>query len=97
MKSVLASLSRKKQGTPTLDDVIIPDLDWTMPVSSLLRIGTSRAHVRAEHSDGAKALVKGDLTLEEYIRWLVILWRVYRCVYGSSILSFADPAIVPSN
>ena len=55
----------------------LDSLDWSRPISSLLREGTSRAHVEAEHSTGAIALLKGRLPLEEYVRWLVILWRVY--------------------
>jgi hypothetical protein len=55
-----------------------PTLNWNDPISMLLKIGTSRAHVQAEHSEGAKAMLKGELGVEEYIRWLAILWRVYR-------------------
>lgn len=53
------------------------DLDLDLPVSTLLREGTKRAHVQAENSAGAEALVKGELPLEEYIKWLAILWRIY--------------------
>jgi len=55
-----------------------PSLNWNDSIATLLRIGTSRAHMQAEHSDGAKAMLKGELDVEEYIRWLAILWRVYR-------------------
>ena len=61
-----------------VDDLDIPDdLEWNEEIASLLRSGTSRAHMKAEHSAGAAALVKGELDLQEYIRWLAILWRVY--------------------
>lgn len=53
------------------------DLDLDLPISTLLREGTKRAHVQAENSAGAEALVKGELPLEEYIKWLAVLWRVY--------------------
>jgi heme oxygenase len=52
-------------------------LDLDLPISTLLREGTKRAHVQAENSAGAEALVKGELPLEEYIKWLAVLWRVY--------------------
>jgi hypothetical protein len=52
-------------------------LDFDLPISTLLREGTKRAHVQAENSAGAEALVKGELELEEYIKWLAVLWRVY--------------------
>ncbi|WOO78573.1 Heme oxygenase [Vanrija pseudolonga] len=62
----------------TVDDWPLPeDLDFSRPVSELLRKGTQRAHVAAEHSAGAVALTNGELELQEYIRWLAILWRVY--------------------
>lgn len=53
------------------------DLDLDLPISTLLREGTKRAHVQAENSAGAEALVKGELPVEEYIKWLAVLWRVY--------------------
>ena len=62
-----------------LADLDLPDnLDWNDPLSKLLKIGTSSIHVQAEHSPGASALVKGHLGLHEYIRWLAVLWRVYK-------------------
>lgn len=63
----------------TVDDLDIPDdLDLSLPISQLLKLGTHRAHIKAEHSDGAAALVNGNLALREYIRWLAILWRIYK-------------------
>lgn len=60
------------------DDMELPEgLDMSLPISELLKIGTQRAHADAEHSEGAKELMRGTLGLEEYIRWNVILWRVY--------------------
>ena len=65
----------------TVEDVLLPDeLVWSEPVSKLLKVGTARAHQDAETSAGAEALVKGQLELEEYIRWNAILWRVYKWV-----------------
>lgn len=62
----------------TVDDWPLPDdLDFSRPVSELLRKGTQRAHVAAEHSDGAVALTTGQLELQEYVRWLAVIWRVY--------------------
>lgn len=53
------------------------DIDLTRPASDLLREGTARAHVNAENSAGAVALTQGQLELQEYVRWLAVLWRVY--------------------
>jgi hypothetical protein len=64
-----------------VDEMDIPeDLDLSLPISTLLKVGTMRAHVKAEHSEGAKMLVQGGLGLEEYVRWLAVLWRIYRWV-----------------
>ncbi|KZO92718.1 heme oxygenase-like protein [Calocera viscosa TUFC12733] len=52
-------------------------IDWTRPVSELLRTGTKRAHEDVEHSPGAARLAKGELSKEEYARWCVALWCVY--------------------
>jgi heme oxygenase len=62
----------------TVDDLDLPEeLDFANPVSVLLREGTKRAHVQAEHSAGAAALLGGRLELEDYVRWMAVLWRVY--------------------
>jgi heme oxygenase len=66
--------SDPKKSLQALD---VPDLDFSRNVSALLKDGTARAHVQAENSQGAAALVKGELGLEEYIRWLAVLWRLY--------------------
>lgn len=62
--------------TPDEDDEF-GDLDYSAPTAELLREGTKRAHAKAENSDGAVALTQGQLELQEYVRWLAILWRVY--------------------
>lgn len=62
--------------TPDEDDEF-GDLDYTSATADLLREGTKRAHTKAENSDGAVALTQGQLELQEYVRWLAILWRVY--------------------
>lgn len=65
----------------TVDDLDMPeDLDWSLPISVLMKKGTERAHIKAEHSGGAAALVEGSLMLKAYIRWLVVLWRIYEYV-----------------
>lgn len=57
-------------------------LDLSLPVSILLKEGTAAAHSQAEHSAGAEALVKGELPIEEYTRFLTVLWRIYEWVRG---------------
>lgn len=66
--------SDPKKSLQALD---VPDLDFSRNVSALLKDGTARAHVQAENSLGAAALVKGELGRQEYVRWLAVLWRLY--------------------
>lgn len=79
-----ASYAKANQAKPidvSLDQFDLNDLgaelDLGDSISKLLRVGTQRAHVNAEHSKGAEKLLKGELGLQEYVRWLAILWRVY--------------------
>ncbi|KAG1748568.1 hypothetical protein EDB19DRAFT_210682 [Suillus lakei] len=53
------------------------DYDFSLPIASLLRVGTSEAHEAAEHSQGGVRLVKGELNKEEYVYFLMMLWHVY--------------------
>ncbi|KAJ9091748.1 hypothetical protein QFC19_008958 [Naganishia cerealis] len=52
-------------------------LDLSLPLSTLLRESTKIAHTQAEHSSGAIALAGGTLRVQEYVRYLALLWVVY--------------------
>lgn len=52
-------------------------IDWSQPIATLLRTGTSEAHEKAEHSEGAGWLTRGELDREEYVRFLMMLYHVY--------------------
>ena len=76
----IVSLLRQSEGHDYKADLAlldVPELDFNDKISSLLKDGTARAHVQAETSEGAGALIKGELELQEYIRWLAVLWRLY--------------------
>lgn len=53
------------------------DIDISQSISDLLRIGTQLTHEKAEHSEGAGWLVRGELAREEYVRFLMMLYHVY--------------------
>ncbi|WVR08916.1 hypothetical protein IAU60_005975 [Kwoniella sp. DSM 27419] len=72
------------------------ELDLNQPVSTLLRLGTQRAHVKAEHSAGAAALVQGHLGLEEYVRWLAVLWRIYDALELALAEFATHPVLAPT-
>ncbi|CAL1712264.1 unnamed protein product [Somion occarium] len=52
-------------------------LDLSEPIAVLLRKGTADAHEKAEHSEGAAWLTRGELDREEYVRFLMMLYHVY--------------------
>ncbi|KAG1882670.1 hypothetical protein F4604DRAFT_1742151 [Suillus subluteus] len=53
------------------------DYDFSLPMASFLRIGTSEAHESARHNQGGMRLVNGELDKEEYVYFLMMLWHVY--------------------
>ena len=55
-------------------------LDLSEPIADLLRKGTAQAHEKAEHSQGAAWLTRGELDRSEYLLFLIMLHNVYRCV-----------------
>ena len=52
-------------------------VDLSQPAANILRQVTAEAHERAEHSQGAKWLARGELDKEEYVRFLMMLWHIY--------------------
>ncbi|KAI0786230.1 heme oxygenase, partial [Abortiporus biennis] len=52
-------------------------IDLSLPISTLLKTGTAAAHEKAEHSQGAGWLTRGELDREEYVRFLMMLYHVY--------------------
>ena len=54
------------------------ETDYSQPLATLLRTETAAAHEEAEHSQGAGWLTRGELDKEEYIRFLVMLYNVYK-------------------
>ncbi|KAH9949730.1 heme oxygenase [Amylocystis lapponica] len=53
------------------------DLDFKLPIASLLQKGTAEIHERVENGRGAGWLVRGELDREEYARFLMMLWYIY--------------------
>ncbi|KAI0772157.1 heme oxygenase-like protein [Irpex lacteus] len=56
---------------------ILEKIDFSQDIATLLRTGTAAAHDKAEHSEGAGWLVRGELDKEEYVRFLMMLYHVY--------------------
>jgi heme oxygenase (biliverdin-producing, ferredoxin) len=53
-------------------------MDYSQPISFLLKMGTSDVHEASHRSEGAVQLIDGRLTVEQYILYLQMLHRVYR-------------------
>jgi heme oxygenase (biliverdin-producing, ferredoxin) len=57
--------------------VELDKLDWKLPLSTLLKVGTAVAHETTENTKGASMLAHGQLDKDEYVRYLIMLWHVY--------------------
>lgn len=64
------------------------EVDMTQPASSILKTGTLRIHEEVERSKGASYLAKGELDREEYIRFLMMFWHIYKYVFSSILSTF---------
>jgi len=70
-------------------------LDWSLPIATLLREGTAVAHEQVENSQGAVWLTRGQLDREEYIRFLMMLWLIYSTLEAGLDRHAADAALAP--
>jgi heme oxygenase len=52
-------------------------VDYTQPLATLLRDSTHEAHDQVATSTGAKRLLSGQLSRDEYVQYLMMLWHVY--------------------
>ncbi|THH00819.1 hypothetical protein EW026_g1777 [Hermanssonia centrifuga] len=72
------------------------EVDWSQPVAALLRIGTAQAHEKAEHSEGAAWLTRGELDREEYVRFLMMLYHVYETFERALDRHATHPVLAPT-
>lgn len=56
----------------------------TQSASSLLKAGTTKVHEEIRNSEGALYLTNGELDRGEYIRYLMMLWHIYKYVFSVS-------------
>jgi heme oxygenase (biliverdin-producing, ferredoxin) len=55
-----------------------PTVDLNQPASSVLRAGTVKIHDEINKSKAATYLTNGELDREDYVRYLMMLWRTYK-------------------
>ncbi|KAJ8080222.1 hypothetical protein PM082_017052 [Marasmius tenuissimus] len=60
-------------------------IDYSLPLSDVLRESTKEAHQSIEASNGATLLLSGKLSKEEYVRFLMMLWHVYAYLVSSGV------------
>ena len=52
-------------------------IDLSQPLATLLRNSTHEEHELVAKSPGATAMLSGQLSIEEYVRYLMMLWHIY--------------------
>lgn len=57
-------------------------MDYSQPLATLLKAATAAVHENVEHSQGAAWLTRGELDKDEYIRFLMMLFHVYKCAFN---------------
>ncbi|KZS92190.1 hypothetical protein SISNIDRAFT_479080 [Sistotremastrum niveocremeum HHB9708] len=70
--------------------------DWTATIATLLRDGTAVAHEKAEKSEGASWLTRGELDKEEYARFLIMLWYIYSTLEEGLDRHSSNPVLAPT-
>lgn len=55
-------------------------IDYSKPLATLLKESTLELHDSVATSEGAKLLLSGGLSREEYTKYLMILWHIYESV-----------------
>ncbi|KAH8088976.1 hypothetical protein BXZ70DRAFT_955068, partial [Cristinia sonorae] len=66
------------------------------PISALLKSATAQAHQRAEHSEGARWLTTGELDRDEYVRFLMMLYRIYDTLEHALDQHASHPVLEPT-
>lgn len=69
------------------------ELDMTQPAGSILKTGTRELHDEIGKSNGASHLTKGELDIEEYIRYLMMFWHVYTYVSHHLLVYFVNRSL----
>lgn len=68
-------------------------LDYSQSLATLIRKGTIKQHDTLSESPGAKLLTSGELSLDEYVRYLMMLWHIYSALEQALEQHAAHPAL----
>ncbi|KAG5638674.1 hypothetical protein H0H81_011054 [Sphagnurus paluster] len=72
------------------------EIDFALPLSTLLRESTREAHEVVEKSPGAVAMLSGRLHRDEYIRYLMMLWHIYTAFEDALDRHATHPSLEPT-
>ncbi|KIK69746.1 hypothetical protein GYMLUDRAFT_34135 [Collybiopsis luxurians FD-317 M1] len=70
-------------------------IDLTLSLSDILRQSTKEAHETIEHSPAASKLLSGELSREDYVRFLMMLWHVYTALEDGLEQHATHPVLEP--
>lgn len=83
--------------TPSFEPNEAPDaIDYTQNISTLLRTSTTRAHDSVHHSELAGKLLRGELPKDEYVYFMMLLWRVYNAIEEGLEAHSTNPVLAPT-
>ncbi|KAF9262847.1 hypothetical protein L218DRAFT_902911 [Marasmius fiardii PR-910] len=71
-------------------------MDYSGPMSEILRECTKDAHNKVETSAGAATLLAGEVSKEEYVRFLMMLWHVYAALELGLEQHATNPVLEPT-
>ncbi|QRV92326.1 heme oxygenase [Ceratobasidium sp. AG-Ba] len=71
-------------------------VDYSQPVAILLRTSTARAHDAIHHSNAAARLLRGELPRDEYIYFMMMLWKVYSLIEDGLESYSTHPVLAPT-
>ncbi|KAG7088175.1 hypothetical protein E1B28_012194 [Marasmius oreades] len=71
-------------------------IDFSRPMSEILRECTKEAHNKVEASAGAAALLAGEVSKGDYVRFLMMLWHVYAALELGLEQHATNPVLEPT-
>jgi heme oxygenase len=54
------------------------DIDFSQPISAILSESTRQVHETVEESAAAVSILRGQLSQDDYTRFQMMLWHIYK-------------------
>ncbi|KAG8736840.1 hypothetical protein FRC10_008812 [Ceratobasidium sp. 414] len=92
-----ASLTTVTPTTPSFEpNEVVGRVNYSQPIDVLLRTSTVRAHDEVRGSDSAAKLLSGELPRDEYIYFMMLLWKVYSLIEDGLEKHSTNPVLAPA-